>query len=49
LEEACERARIILWEKQEGLHRLAKVLLDREVIEGAELREILGLEGPSLT
>lgn len=44
LEEACERARIILWEKQEGLHRLAKVLLDREVIEGAELREILGLE-----
>jgi cell division protease FtsH len=49
LEEACERARIILWEKQEGLHRLAKLLLDREVIEGAELREILGLEGPSLT
>lgn len=44
LEEACERARIILWEKQEGLHRLAKLLLDREVIEGAELREILGLE-----
>jgi cell division protease FtsH len=49
LEEACERARIILWEKQEGLHRLAKLLLDQEVIEGAELREILGLEGPSLT
>lgn len=42
LEEACERARIILWEKQEGLHRVAKVLLDREVIEGPELREILG-------
>ncbi|MFQ5883404.1 MAG: ATP-dependent zinc metalloprotease FtsH, partial [Candidatus Methylomirabilales bacterium] len=42
LDEACERARIILREKQEGLHRLAKVLLDREVIEGAELREILG-------
>jgi cell division protease FtsH len=29
LEEACERARIILWEKQEGLHRLAKLLLLR--------------------
>ncbi|MFQ5990336.1 MAG: ATP-dependent zinc metalloprotease FtsH, partial [Candidatus Methylomirabilales bacterium] len=44
VQEACERARAILWEKQEGLHRLAKLLLDREVIEGEELREILGRE-----
>ncbi len=41
LEEACERARTILWEKQETLHRLAKLLLDREVLEGSELQEIL--------
>lgn len=41
LEEAYERARGILLEKQEALYRLAKLLLDREVIEGSELREIL--------
>ncbi|MFQ5847929.1 MAG: ATP-dependent zinc metalloprotease FtsH [Candidatus Methylomirabilales bacterium] len=41
VEEAFERARAILREKQETLHRLAKRLLDREVIEGPELREIL--------
>ena len=44
VQEACERARTILKEKQEVLHRLAKLLLDREVIEGDELREILGRE-----
>ncbi len=44
VQEACERARTILKEKQEMLHRLAKLLLDREVIEGEELREILGHE-----
>jgi cell division protease FtsH len=38
---AAERARTILRERQETLHRLAKLLLDREVIEGSELREIL--------
>ena len=43
VQEACERARTILGKKQEMLHRLAKLLLDREVIEGEELREILGL------
>ena len=44
VQEACERARTILGEEQEVLHRLAKLLLDREVIEGEELREILGRE-----
>ncbi|MFQ5803935.1 MAG: ATP-dependent zinc metalloprotease FtsH [Candidatus Methylomirabilales bacterium] len=42
LEEACERARTILRRRQETLHLLAKILLDREVIEGPELQEILG-------
>ena len=42
LDEACEKARKILQRKQETLHRLAKILLDREVIEGRELQEILG-------
>lgn len=46
LEEAYERAQTILREKQEVLHRLAKLLLDREVIEGPELREILGQRAP---
>ncbi len=41
LEEGCARARTILRERQGVLHRLAKLLLDREVIEGSELREIL--------
>jgi ATP-dependent Zn protease len=41
LDEACGKARMILQKKQETLHRLAKILLDREVIEGPELREIL--------
>lgn len=45
LEEARERARAILEQKQEVLHRVAKVLLDREVIEGAELRAILAAAG----
>lgn len=44
LKEACERARTILREKQEVLHRLAKLLLEREVIEGPELQKVLGLE-----
>jgi cell division protease FtsH len=42
LDEACEKARKILQRKQETLHRLAKILLDREVIEARELQEILG-------
>ncbi len=41
LDEACESARAILQRRQETLHRLAKILLDREVLEGAELQEIL--------
>jgi cell division protease FtsH len=45
LEEVCDRARTILQRKQETLHRLAKILLDREVIEGPELQEILDSRG----
>ncbi|MFQ5946336.1 MAG: ATP-dependent zinc metalloprotease FtsH [Anaerolineae bacterium] len=41
LDEACEKARTILQRKEETLHRLAKILLDREVIEGPELQDIL--------
>lgn len=41
LNEACDKARMILRKRQETLHRLAKILLDREVLEGAELQEIL--------
>jgi cell division protease FtsH len=50
MDDALETARRLLTERRADLDRLAALLLEKEVIEGTELRELLGLppkEGPS--
>ncbi|HDG68180.1 MAG TPA: cell division protein FtsH, partial [candidate division Zixibacteria bacterium] len=42
VEEAQQRALNILREHIDGLHKLAQALLEREVIEGDEIDEIIG-------
>ncbi len=42
LEEAHKRVRTLLSEKQQVLHDLAKLLLEREIVQGTELRKMLG-------
>jgi len=46
LQEAQARANNLLSRRGELLHRLAKLLLEREVIEGAELRAMVAAEAP---
>ncbi len=46
LQEARARANDLLSRRAELLHRLAKLLLEREVIEGTELRAIIAAESP---
>ena len=43
---AHERARALLTERRETLERIARRLLEKEVIEGEELREIVA--GPKV-
>jgi cell division protease FtsH len=43
VEGAQERARQILTEHLDKLHALAKALLEREVIDGSEMDEIIGM------
>jgi ATP-dependent Zn protease len=46
LQEARARANDLLSRRGELLHRLAKLLLEREVIEGTELRAMVAAEAP---
>ena len=46
LQEAKARANDLLSRRAELLHRLAKLLLEREVIEGTELRAMIAAEPP---
>jgi cell division protease FtsH len=46
IEEAHQRVRRILAEKREVLEKLARLLLEKEVIQGGELRRMLGKEEP---
>jgi cell division protease FtsH len=46
IEEAHQRVRKILSEKRGVLEKLAKLLLEKEVIQGEELRRMLGKEEP---
>jgi cell division protease FtsH len=46
LQEAQARANNLLSPRGELLHRLAKLLLEREVVEGAELRAMVAAEAP---
>ena len=40
IDEAHEKARSILKEQKDNLERIAKILLDKEVLEGEELKQI---------
>ena len=50
VEEGYQRARKIIEEKNDALERIALALLEREVLDGAEVRQLIdGIELPSYT
>ncbi len=49
VKECYEKSRSILMPKQRTLHEIAKILLEKEVLEGGELRRLLGRDGRKKT
>jgi cell division protease FtsH len=48
VEDCHQRVRRVLGEKREMLNTLARLLLEKEVVQGDEMRALMGKPGPAL-